>query len=49
MRMKQEEEWKMAFYTHYSHYEYIMMLFSLINAPTSIQSLVNDVFKEFLD
>jgi hypothetical protein len=36
MRMKQEEEWKTAFYTHYDHYEYMMMLFSLINAPASM-------------
>jgi hypothetical protein len=39
----------MAFYTHYGHYEYMMMPFSLINASISMQSLVNDVLREFLD
>jgi hypothetical protein len=47
--MKQEEEWKTAFYTHYGHYEYMIMPFSLTNAPASMQALVNDVLREFLD
>jgi hypothetical protein len=49
MRIKQEEEWKTTFHTHYDHYKYIMMLFSLINALTFMQALINDVLREFLD
>jgi Reverse transcriptase (RNA-dependent DNA polymerase) len=47
--MKQGEEWKTAFQTRYGHYEYMVMLFSLTNAPASMQALVNDVLREFLD
>jgi hypothetical protein len=47
--MKYEEEWKMAFYTHYDYYEYMMMLFRLTNASAFMQSLVNNVLREFLD
>jgi Reverse transcriptase (RNA-dependent DNA polymerase) len=47
--MKQEEEWKTAFRTCYGHYEYIVMPFGLTNALASMQALVNDVLKEFLD
>jgi Reverse transcriptase (RNA-dependent DNA polymerase) len=39
----------MAFRTYYGHYEYIVMLFSLINALASMQALINDVLREFLD
>ena len=49
IRIKNEEEWKTAFKTRYKHYEYIVMPFSLINAPATMQALINDTLREYLD
>jgi hypothetical protein len=35
VRVAKGEEWKMAFQTRYGHYEYIVMPFSLANAPAA--------------
>ena len=34
--MKDGEEWKIVFQTKYRHYEYMVMLFGLINIPATI-------------
>lgn len=39
---------KTAFRTHSGHYEYLVMSFGLTNAPSTFQSLINDILKEFL-
>lgn len=39
---------KTTFRTHEGHYEFIVMPFSLTNAPTTFQGLMNRVFKEQL-
>src|SRR3954452_10057763 len=40
---------KTAFCTHYGHYEFTVMPFSLTNAPAIFQYLVNDIFCPLLD
>ncbi|WMV20029.1 hypothetical protein MTR67_013414 [Solanum verrucosum] len=40
---------KMAFRTCYGHYEFLVMSFGLTNAPATFLSLMNRVFKPFLD
>ena len=35
---------KTAFRTRYGHYEFLVMLFGLINAPTDFIDLMNRVF-----
>ena len=47
--MKQDEEWKTAFRTKYGHYKYTIISFRLINTPATIQYLINDIFREYLD
>jgi hypothetical protein len=49
VRIKEDDEWKIAFRTRYGHFEYNVMPFGLINAPTIFQHLMNDIFRKFLD
>lgn len=46
--MAAEDIPKTAFRTHHGHFEYLVMPFSLMNAPTTFQSLMNIVFEEYL-
>ena len=49
IRIKAGEEWKIAFRTRYSLFEYQVMPFGLTNAPASIQRLINDALHKYLD
>jgi transposase InsO family protein len=46
--LKPEDMQKTAFNTHFGHFEYKVMCFGLANAPASFQSLMNDIFKDYL-
>jgi len=39
---------KTAFRTHNSHYEYLVMLFGLCNAPSTFQAIMNSIFCPYL-
>ena len=41
IHIKKDDEWKTAFCTHYSHFEYMIMLFELVNAPATFQAYIN--------
>ena len=49
MRIKEGDKWKIAFQTWYSHFEYQIIPFDLINVPGSFQSHVNKIQAEKLD
>ena len=40
---------KMTFLTRYGHYEFLVTLFRLTNAPAASMDLTNRVFREYLD
>nr|KYP53687.1 Retrovirus-related Pol polyprotein from transposon 297 family [Cajanus cajan] len=48
VRMRREDIPKTAFRTHGGHYEYLVMPFRLMNAPSTFQALMNEVFREKL-
>ena len=47
--MKEGEEWKTAFYIKYKHFKYIVISFRFINIPATIQYLINNILREYLD
>ncbi|KAI2665884.1 Transposon Tf2-6 polyprotein [Labeo rohita] len=49
IRIREGDEWKMAFSTASGHYEYLVMPFGLANSPSCFQAFVNEVFRDMLN
>jgi hypothetical protein len=49
VRIKKGDEWKTAFRTRYSHYEYLVMPFGLANAPATFQAMMQEILRDLLD
>lgn len=48
VRIREGDEWKMAFITPFGHYEYLVMPYGLANSPSVFQRFMNEVFRELL-
>jgi hypothetical protein len=49
VRIKDPNINKTAFRTRYEHYEFVVIPFTLTNAPTTFMSLMNSIFNQYLD
>ena len=49
VRIKEEYIHKKTFRTRYGHYELVIVLFGLTNAPATFMCLMNSVFIKYLD
>ncbi len=48
IRIREGDGWKMAFVTPTGHYEYRVMPYGLVNAPSVFQGFMHEVLQEFL-
>ena len=49
MQINEADVPKMVFCTRYGHYKFLVMSFSLTNAPAAFMDLMNRVFKSYVD
>jgi len=49
IRIKKENEWKVAFTIHIGTYEPMVMYFRLTNSSTTFQTMINNLFQNFIN
>ncbi|KAL0167361.1 hypothetical protein M9458_039205, partial [Cirrhinus mrigala] len=48
IRIRNGDEWKTAFITPTGHYEYLVMPYGLVNAPSIFQNFMHEIFRDYL-
>jgi len=49
VRIKEGDEWKVAFTMHIGAYEPMVMYFGLTNSPATFQAMMNDLFRDLIN
>ena len=49
IRIKEGDEWKVAFTTHIRAYKPTVMYFGLTNSPATFQTIINDLFQDLIN
>src|SRR6266566_5435866 len=49
IRIKEEYKWKIVFKTKFKHFEYLILLFGLINISIIFQIIINYILKEYIN
>lgn len=49
IRIREGDEWKIAFTTSSGHYEYLVMPFGLANSLPVFQSFINNIFRDMIN
>jgi len=48
IRIKSEDEWKVAFHTNHSLFEPLVMFFGMTNSPATFQTMMNNIFRTLI-
>jgi hypothetical protein len=48
VQMKEGDEWKGAFRTNHGLFEPLVMFFSLMNSPSTFQTMMNEIFQDLI-
>ena len=49
VRIKEGDEWKAVFITHWGAFELVVMYFGLMNNPATFQTMMNSIMQNFID
>ena len=49
VRIKEEDEWKVAFTTHVRSYELVVMFFGMTNSPATFQGIMNEILRDMIN
>ena len=49
MRIKEGDEWKVAFTTHVGLYEPVVMFFGITNSPATFQGMMNEILRDMIN
>jgi Reverse transcriptase (RNA-dependent DNA polymerase) len=49
VRIKDGDEWKVAFKTNHRMFEPLVMFFGLTNSPATFQTMMNDIFRDLIN
>ena len=49
VRIKEGDEWKVAFTTHVELYEPVVMFFGMTNSPATFQGMMNEILKDMIN